>query len=288
MKLFKYLVIVSILLAILTFSACDLLGLTEPAASSPPSSDLKVTFIDVGQADATLIQSDSSTMLIDAGSNSAANGLVSTLENLGVDRIDVLVGTHPHEDHIGGMDVVIDEFEIGQIFMPDITADTRTFEDVLESIENKGLSITLPVAGSSFTLGSAEWTILAPQSERYSDTNNYSIVIRMVHGENSFIFMGDAHRESEEEILNSGLTLQSDVIKIGHHGSRSSTSVEFLDAVSPEYAVISVGENNTYNHPHEETLETLSQANIQVYRTDLSGDITFISDGVNLTVETER
>lgn len=286
MKTVKIFCLLSLLIIITATLGCQIFATPDPSVTSP--STVQVTFLDVGQADAILIRSDNSIMLIDAGSNSSAQNLVNTLKDMGISKIDVLVGTHPHEDHIGGMDMVIDEFDIGQIYMPDVTANTRTFEDVLEAIENKGLNITIPVPGSSFPLGSAEWTILAPNSERYSDTNDYSIVIRLVHGDNSFLFTGDAHARSEEEMLNSSLTLQSDVLKVGHHGSRSSTSEEFLNAVSPEYAVILLGADNSYGHPHEETMEILNAGGIQIYRTDMNGDITFTSDASALTVETER
>jgi competence protein ComEC len=290
MKTIKLLLALTLIILLIFSAGCEILTEFEQETPSSPSflSGLQVTFLDVGQADAILVQESDYTMLIDAGTNSGSDELVSQLENMNISKIDVLVGTHPHEDHIGGMDAVIQNFEIGDIYMPEVTADTRTFEDVITAIEEKGLEITAPEPGSSFSLGSATCKILAPNSEKYSETNSYSIVIRLFYGETAFLFTGDAETDSEEEILEKMFTLKSNVLKVGHHGSTSSTSEEFLNRVNPEYAVIMVGEGNTYGHPHEETLEALNSAGIKIYRTDLNGTITFVSDGLNLTVNTER
>jgi len=262
--------------------------LSTPGKETHKSTDFRITYLDVGQGDAELIQSGGQTMLIDAGGNSTAKSLVNLLQNKGITKIDVLVGTHPHEDHIGGLDAVINQFDIGTIYMPEVAATTKTFEDVLTAIETKGLTVTSPKPGKTFTLGTATGTILAPNGKDYDDLNNYSIVIRVTYGNTSFLFAGDAETKSENEILAKGFNVHAEVLKVGHHGSTSSTSDNFLKAVSPEYAVIEVGKGNDYGHPHQETLDKLNTAKVKIYRTDLNGNITFTSDGNKITVETEK
>jgi competence protein ComEC len=244
--------------------------------------------LDVGQADSTLVQCDNSTMLIDAGTKITANSLVNTLKHMGIRKFDVVVATHPHEDHIGGMDAVINQFDIGKVYMPQVSTTTTTYSDLMRAVRVKGLTITTPVPGNGFNLGSANCNILAPNSSTYEDLNNYSIVIRLLYGNASFLFTGDAQMASENEMLAKGYTLKSDVLKVGHHGSYDATSQKFLNAVSPQYAVIMAGEGNDYGHPHKETLDKLKAAGIKVYRTDLNGNIRFISDGLNITVKTGR
>jgi competence protein ComEC len=272
---------------VLVFSAgCGFFG--GQISPAPTDASLTVTFLDVGQADCTLVQDHGKTLLIDAGTNDGAKKLVSTLRQKGVRKIDMLVGTHPHEDHIGGMDSVIQNFTIGAVFMPDVTNTTKTFNDVMVAISSKGLKISVPRPGDSFMLGQSAGTFLAPNSPKYEDLNDYSIVIRLQFENTSFLFTGDAQTLSEQEMLARGFNLKSDVLKVGHHGSYTSTSPPFLAAVSPRYAVIMVGKGNDYGHPHQETLQKLSAAGVQIYRTDLNGDITFNSDGSSLSVRTRR
>jgi len=227
-------------------------------------------------------------MIIDAGTNASTNSLINTIKGMGISKFDIVVGTHPHEDHIGGMDAVINQFDIGTIYMPKVTTTTKTFQDVLIAIKNKGLTITTPETETIFNFGETQCTILAPNSQTYEDLNNYSIIIKLVYGNTSFLLTGDAQTESEKEMLSNGYNLQSDVLKVGHHGSSSSTSPEFLKAVSPQYSIISVGKNNDYGHPHQVTLDKLAGAGVKVYRTDLNGTITIISDGSDLSVSTMR
>jgi len=242
---------------------------------------LKVHFIDVGQGDSIFIQSPTGeTMLIDAGVPQMGNRVVNYLKNLGIKKIDILVGTHPHEDHIGGMDYVIDNFDIGKFYMPKVTTNTKTFEYVLNAAKNKGLKIDVAKAGVSLDLGSeASAKMIAPNGTKYDDLNEYSAVIKLTYGDTSFLFTGDAGAESEKEMINQGYDLKSDVLKIGHHGSYTSTTTAFLNAVDPEYAVISSGKGNDYGHPHSVTLKKLKVRNIPVYRTDECGTIVATSDG---------
>lgn len=246
---------------------------------------LKVHFIDVGQGDSIFIESPGGkTMLIDAGVPEMGKKVVDYIKSLGVTKIDILVGTHPHEDHIGGMDRVIESFEIGKFYMPKVTTNTRTFEYVLNAAKNKGLKIDVAKAGVTLDLGpSVSAEMIAPNSSKYDDLNEYSAVIKLVYKNTSFLFTGDAGAESEREMIEKGYDLKSDVLKVGHHGSSTSTTASFLDDVSPKYAVISCGKGNDYGHPHSSTLKKLKNRNIPVYRTDECGTIVASSDGQNIS-----
>jgi competence protein ComEC len=289
MKAFKYLLGL-ILIAVIVAAGCQLLPgeQTVPAPTPTPASPLQVTFLDVGQADSIAIQANGTNMLIDAGTNATAGSLVNSLKNLGIKRFDVLIATHPHEDHIGGMDAVVKNFDIGTIYMPAATTTTQTYIDLINAIKNKGLTITNRPVGSVFEVGPLTCTLLAPNSQNYEDLNNYSIVMHMVFGQHSFLFTGDAQADSEKEILAKSYTLKSDVLKVGHHGSVTSTSSDFLKAISPSYAVIMAGQGNDYGHPHQQTLDKLNAAGVRILRTDQNGSITFTSDGTDLAVRTVK
>jgi competence protein ComEC len=284
MRPIRFLVLLACLAVLYLAAGCGLFT-TTPVV---PSATLTISFLDVGQADSILVRENSYTLLIDAGTNEGASRLVSTLKQKGVVRIDTLIGTHPHEDHIGGLDSVIKNFDIGKVYLPDVTSNTKTYLDVLTAINDKHLKISVPQVGQTFTLEQSVATFLAPQAHAYDDLNNYSIVIRLQYGDNSFLFTGDAQSESEKEMLTGGHNLKANVLKVGHHGSSSSTIQKFLQAVAPQYAVISVGKDNDYNHPSAETLEKLRAAGVKVLRTDRNGDITISTDGRAINVKTAR
>lgn len=245
-------------------------------------SNMTVSFIDVGQADCILIESDGEFMLVDAGNNDDAVVIKDYLDKRGVKRLKYVIGTHPHEDHIGSMDMVIDTYETENVIMPDAVTTTKTFEDVLTSVFNKGLSITSPEVGDTYDIGDARFTIIAPNDDYADELNNWSVGIKLVYGDNSFVMCGDAEIEAEYDIIDNGIDISADVLKVGHHGSDTSTSQAFLKAVNPSYAVISVGKDNTYGHPHKETIERLKDAGITIYRTDEQQTIVAESDGKNI------
>ena len=246
---------------------------------------LSVHFIDVGQGDCIYINQGEYNMLIDAGNNEDGEKLVSYLKSLNVNGFDYVIGTHPHEDHIGGMDDIINNFEIENYYMPDKLSTTKTFEDVLDALDAKGLSYNVPKIDDEFKLGDATFKVIYSGDDT-NDINDSSIVLKMTYGDNTFLFTGDATSNVEEIILNKDI--KSDVLKVAHHGSSYSSTTEFLDKVDPKYAIISVGTNNSYNHPASITLQKLSNRDIKVYRTDLDGTIIFTSDGTNLSVQTKK
>lgn len=286
-------IILGIIVILFLLAGCSLTIETQAGPPISEESFLKVHFIDVGQGDATLIQQinqdNTYNMLIDAGNNGDGGYLVEYLKDQGVETLDYIIGTHPHSDHIGGLDDVIKGFQVGAIIMPKVMANTRTFEEVMEAVSDKGLSITSPVPGTSYPLGEAEFTILAPNSDDYASLNDYSIANRIVFGSNSFIFTGDAEALSEEEILNNfnKRDLASDVFKLAHHGSSTSNTEDFLEAINPSYGIISCGQDNSYGHPHREIMAQLKARNILVFRTDLHGTIVINSDGKDISIETE-
>jgi beta-lactamase superfamily II metal-dependent hydrolase len=254
---------------------------TQLEASSS-NDKLIVHYLDVGQGDSEFIElPNGECMLIDASISEYGDDIVESIEGYGYSKIDYLVATHPHADHIGGMAEVINNFDIGEIYMTKATSTSKTFENLLTTISDKGLQISTAKAGVTvYSSSELQIDMLAPIDDEYSETNNYSAVIKISYGKNSFLFTGDAEELVEDELLESNYSvLDCDVLKVGHHGSSSSSSVNFLDAVSPTYAVISCGVDNSYGHPHSETLTKLSNCGAQVYRTDLEGTITITCDG---------
>lgn len=252
-----------------------------PREETPVTGDLDVHFIDVGQGDASLILTpEGNAMLIDTGESSEKELLIAYIESLGVDALDYLVLTHPHSDHIGGASAILSAFEVKAVLMPDAETDTATFLRVLEAIDEEGCGVTVPKVNDTVTLGSAVFTVLGPV-DSYRDLNDTSLVLRMDYGSTSFLFTGDAEVPSEEDMLarHPSSAFKADVLKLGHHGSSTSTSTEFLSAVLPTYAVASCGENNEYGHPHRETLSLLTNKNITLLRTDEDGSVVFTSNG---------
>lgn len=236
-------------------------------------STLEVHYLDIGQGDATLLVCDGEAMLIDAGENDKGTQIQNYLTHLGIEELTYVIGTHPHSDHIGGMDVVIYKFDCENILMPDHERDNKTYKDVINAVEIKDYEITVPEVGDTFSLGSAQFQIVAPNGTGYESINDYSIALLLTHGENTFLFTGDAQETSEKEMLKNGLDIDADVYQVGHHGSYSSSSERFLKEVTPEYAVISCGEGNDYGHPHAEVMNRLRAFGVEVFRTDEQGTI---------------
>ncbi len=235
---------------------------------SEEKENLQVYFFDVGQADSILVKNEDKTMLIDAGNNEDGELLVKNLQTLQVTKIDYLIGTHPHEDHIGGLDDIIQNFEIENIYMPNVQTNTKTFEDVLDAVAQKGLTITTPKVHDTFQIGEAQCEIMAVGDDE-NNLNLASIVIQMKFDELTYLFTGDAEEEIEQK-LEVG---KVNILKAGHHGSDTSSSENFLQKIAPEVAIISVGEDNSYKHPSQTVLDRLEQIGSKVYRTDKVGNI---------------
>lgn len=240
----------------------------------------------MGQADAALVLCDGKAMLIDGGNAADSNLMYTYLKKQGITHLDYVIGTHAHEDHIGGIAGALNYATAGKVYCPVTSYNTKAFQNFVKAAQNHGCSITVPKVGESFSLGSANCKILAVNTE--SDPNNTSIVLRITYGSTSFLFTGDAEREVEQVLLDKGSTLKSTVLKVGHHGSATSTSYPFLREVAPAYAVISVGKGNTYGHPTEGTLSRLRDAEAKTFRTDMQGDIICTSNGKSVSFTVSR
>ena len=253
--------------------------------------DVTVHFIDVGQGDCELIKTKSKSVLIDCGEKEYYTDVIKYIRSQNIEYIDYVIVTHPHSDHAGGMSFILDEFDIGTVIMPEIQESviptTSTYIRLLNSIENKDINVDYARAGKEYTLDDVKMTLLSPVQD-YDDLNNYSVAVKLVHGENSFLFTGDIEKEAESDIMEKGYDVSADVLKVAHHGSSTSSQKSFINAVSPQYAVIEVGSPNSYNHPHKETVQRLENKEIVIYRTDLYGNIVFVSDGSALEIITEK
>lgn len=254
----------------------------ELMESTVVSGEMQVTFLDVGQGDCTIVQTEDHQMVIDTGNNNQGGVVVDWLLAHGITELDYLVLTHPDADHIGGADDVLRAITVDTVIMPDVANDTMTYDEVAELIEEQQIPVIFPEVGTQYTLGDAGFTILCPQPDEVNenDLNGSSVGMKLVHGTNSFVLCGDAEEESENHMVETfGGSLEADVLKCGHHGSSTATSDAFLKAVNPTWAVISCGIDNSYGHPHQEVLAKLAEDDVQVYRTDQLGTITAVSDG---------
>lgn len=250
------------------------------------AAELEVRFLNIGEGDAAIVTCDGETMIIDGGPGSEASMIYTIVHNT-VEHVKYLVATHPHEDHVGGLAGVLNAVPVDLLLSPVLEWDTQVFKNMVKYAKLQGTPIIVPNEGDVFTLGGAEITILHCWPDGWT-TNDMSIVLRIDYGSNSILFTGDAETMSEYMMLDSGLPLKADVLKVAHHGSSSSSSIEFLNAVSPKYAVISCGYGNSYGHPHRGPLFSLKLLGITLFRTDLQGTITMHSDGTNISFDTER
>ncbi|AQW24158.1 ComEC/Rec2 family competence protein [Clostridium perfringens] len=250
----------------------------------PKDSELMISYMDVGQGDAEYIKVNGNDILIDAGPRSNSKELLEQLKAKNIDDFELVIATHPHEDHIGGMVDVFKEYEVKAFYSPKITHTTKTYENLVKAVKDEGLKTKELKGGMVIDLGEgAKFEVFTPQKSEYEELNDYSPIMKLSFGDTSYLFTGDAEKLAEEEALAKYKTsLDSDVIKFGHHGSSSSSSNAFIEAVSPKYGIISCAKDNKYGHPHRETLDIIKKYNIKTFRTDTDGEIILTSDGKSI------
>lgn len=254
--------------------------------SSTGDNILDMHFIDVAQGDCELAVYNGTVILIDTGEDRKYEFVRSYLHAMDIKKIDYFIVSHPHVDHMGGADNVINDFEIGEIYMPYAWSEGAEMEKMLDAIDKNGYMIKVPYCGETIDLGGCKLEFIGPV-KMYDDVNNMSLNVKIVHGENTILYMGDTEEEAEHDLIASGCDLDADLLKVGHHGSRTSSCEEFLKLVSPEYAVISCGVDNEYKHPHIETLQKLKNLDVKLYRTDAMGTVVAVSDGTDITITTK-
>ncbi|MDO0822696.1 MBL fold metallo-hydrolase [Desulfosporosinus nitroreducens] len=276
----KQFILPIIIFSVFGLSGCARAEIAPAQTVTGTNGILQVHFIDVGQADSILLISpDGQSILIDGGNNDDGPEVVSYLKSQGIKELSAIVATHPHEDHIGGLDSVIQSIPPKTVYMPNVSSNSRTFEDFMAAVNISGAKKVQAKAGVSLNVPDITGIFLAPNNSSYEELNNYSAVLKVTYGKVSFLFEGDAEDISEEEMLRNRQNLKATVLKVGHHGSKSSTTSEFLKAVSPQYAIISVGADNEYGHPTATVLDRFAEAGIEVFRTDQSGTIVASTDG---------
>lgn len=253
-------------------------------------SQLIVHFFDVGEADSSLVECNGHYMLIDGGNPRSSSFLYAYLQQHNIDYLDYIVCSHPHTDHVGGLAGALNYATVGVAYAPIIEYDSRAFNSFIKYLDRQSKTITVPKAGDTIRLGDADVIFIAPLGENFTgkNLNNASIILKIVFGDTSFLFTGDAEVEEETSVTDSGVDIRSTLLKVGHHGSNTSSSVEFLEKVKPDYAVISVGKDNEYGHPHSDAMERLLAVHAEIFRTDLNGEITCVSDGSSLAITSER
>ncbi|OOM13552.1 ComEC/Rec2 family competence protein [Clostridium saccharobutylicum] len=274
-----------IILFFTLIASYNILLTSKDDSSQVQSNKMLVHYIDVGQGDCILIQVNNKNLLIDSGPKSDKKKLLNYLNSLNFKKLDYVIATHPHEDHIGNMANVINSYKINAFYAPKIQSNTKTFENMVDALKSKKLKINVIKRGTdSINLGNdTRVTIFSPTKNDYENLNNYSPVMKIEYGKTSFLFTGDAQNDIEEEILSNNDDISADILKIGHHGSSTSTSENFLKKVNPSIGVISVGEGNVYNHPNDDIIKRLKKNKVTIYRTDINGTIILSSDGKSIT-----